>query len=101
MGGTSGSRWLRGCGAGMARSTAIRPSSRTSTRSASCTAGVQDRVATQVVRSPRTAVAALTTLARATRADELLVTMITTDPADRVRSTELLAQAWAEKGAAA
>ena len=63
--------------------------------------GVQDRVATQVVGSPRTAVEALVTLARATRADELLVTTITTEHADRVRSTELLARAWAEHEVAA
>lgn len=57
-------------------------------------AGVQDRVVTQIVGSPHTAAEALETLARATRADELLVTTITTDHADRVRSTELLAEAW-------
>ncbi|QJY49896.1 LLM class flavin-dependent oxidoreductase [Pseudonocardia broussonetiae] len=59
-------------------------------------AGVEDRVTTQVVGSPRTAAEALAVLVRATGADELLVTTITTDHADRVRSTELLAQAWAE-----
>lgn len=58
-------------------------------------AGVQDRISTQVVGSPRTAAEALATLARATRADELLVTTITTEHVDRVRSTELLAEAWA------
>lgn len=64
-------------------------------------AGVQDRVATQVVGSPRTAAEALATLARATRADELLVTTITTDHVDRVRSIALLAEAWSEQGVAA
>lgn len=64
-------------------------------------AGVQDRIDTQFVGSPRTVTEALATLARVTRADELLVTTITTDHADRVRSTELLARAWAEHEAVA
>jgi hypothetical protein len=34
-------------------------------------------------------------LARVTAADELVVTTITTEHADRVRSYELLAKAWA------
>jgi alkanesulfonate monooxygenase SsuD/methylene tetrahydromethanopterin reductase-like flavin-dependent oxidoreductase (luciferase family) len=57
---------------------------------------VADRVATQFVGSPDAVVAKLATLARVTGADELLVTTITTEHADRVRSTELLARAWAE-----
>ena len=36
-----------------------------------------------------------------TGADELLVTTITTDHADRVRSTELLAEAWNRTSVAA
>jgi luciferase family oxidoreductase group 1 len=57
---------------------------------------VADRVDTQFVGSPSTVVEELATLARVTGADELLVTTITTEHADRVRSTELLARAWAE-----
>jgi alkanesulfonate monooxygenase SsuD/methylene tetrahydromethanopterin reductase-like flavin-dependent oxidoreductase (luciferase family) len=60
-------------------------------------AAVADRVDTQFVGSPATVVGRLETLARVTGADELLVTTITTEHADRVRSTELLAQAWMEK----
>jgi alkanesulfonate monooxygenase SsuD/methylene tetrahydromethanopterin reductase-like flavin-dependent oxidoreductase (luciferase family) len=58
---------------------------------------VADRVDTQFVGSPATVVEKLATLARVTGADELIVTTITTEHADRVRSTELLARAWAEK----
>jgi luciferase family oxidoreductase group 1 len=58
-------------------------------------AGVADRIGTQFVGSPETVVAGLETLVRATGADELLLTTITTDPADRVRSHRLLAEAWA------
>ncbi|GAA5120416.1 LLM class flavin-dependent oxidoreductase [Pseudonocardia adelaidensis] len=57
---------------------------------------VADRTATQFAGSPATVVAELATLARVTGADELLVTTITTEHADRVRSSELLAAAWAE-----
>jgi luciferase family oxidoreductase group 1 len=57
---------------------------------------VADRVDTQFVGTPATVVERLATLARVTGADELLVTTITTEHADRVRSTELLAGAWAE-----
>ncbi|MGD9525683.1 LLM class flavin-dependent oxidoreductase [Pseudonocardia sp.] len=64
-------------------------------------AAVQDRIDTQVVGSPSTVVERLATLARVTGADELLVTTITTDHADRVRSTELLAKAWAGRSTAA
>lgn len=55
---------------------------------------VADRVDTQFVGTPDTVVAGLKTLARATGADELVVTTITHDHADRVRSHELLAAAW-------
>ncbi len=64
-------------------------------------AAVRDRLDTQVVGSPRTVVERLATLARVTGADELLITTITTEHADRVRSTELLAGAWAEHALAA
>ena len=59
---------------------------------------VADRVATQFVGSPATVVEKLRTLQRATSADELLITTITHDHADRVRSYELLAKAWADAG---
>jgi alkanesulfonate monooxygenase SsuD/methylene tetrahydromethanopterin reductase-like flavin-dependent oxidoreductase (luciferase family) len=55
---------------------------------------VADRVATQFTGSPRTVAEKLDTLQRATGADELHVTTITHDHADRVRSYELLAQEW-------
>jgi alkanesulfonate monooxygenase SsuD/methylene tetrahydromethanopterin reductase-like flavin-dependent oxidoreductase (luciferase family) len=55
---------------------------------------VSDRVDTQFVGSPDTVVERLSTLARVTGADELLVTTITTEHTDRVASTELLASAW-------
>jgi alkanesulfonate monooxygenase SsuD/methylene tetrahydromethanopterin reductase-like flavin-dependent oxidoreductase (luciferase family) len=55
---------------------------------------VQDRVDTQFVGSPETVVARLAQLREATGADELAITTITHDHADRVRSYELLAKAW-------
>ncbi|WP_018335519.1 LLM class flavin-dependent oxidoreductase [Actinomycetospora chiangmaiensis] len=55
--------------------------------------GVADRVDTQFVGSPCTVRAGLTTLVNAVGADELLITTITTEHADRVRSYELLADA--------
>jgi luciferase family oxidoreductase group 1 len=58
-------------------------------------AGVADRVDTQFVGSPTTVRDDLEILVKATGADELLVTTITTEPADRVRSHELLAEVWA------
>jgi alkanesulfonate monooxygenase SsuD/methylene tetrahydromethanopterin reductase-like flavin-dependent oxidoreductase (luciferase family) len=57
---------------------------------------VADRVETQIVGAPSAVAERLATLARVTGADELLVTTITTEHADRVRSTELLARAWAD-----
>lgn len=54
-------------------------------------AAVVGRVDTQFVGSPAAAVERPATPASVTRADELLVTTITTEHADRVRSTELLA----------
>ena len=56
---------------------------------------VADRVETQFVGSPADVVARLEQLQEATDADELIVTTITHDAADRVRSYELLAAAWA------
>jgi alkanesulfonate monooxygenase SsuD/methylene tetrahydromethanopterin reductase-like flavin-dependent oxidoreductase (luciferase family) len=55
---------------------------------------VADRVATQFVGSPRTVADSLERLRDATEADELLVTTITHDHADRVRSYQLLADEW-------
>ena len=55
---------------------------------------VADRVATQFVGSPETVAERLRTLQRVTGADELLITTIAHDHADRVRSYELLAKEW-------
>jgi alkanesulfonate monooxygenase SsuD/methylene tetrahydromethanopterin reductase-like flavin-dependent oxidoreductase (luciferase family) len=57
-------------------------------------AGVADRLATQFVGSAATVADRLHTLARVTGADEVLITSITTEHADRVRSHELLAKYW-------
>jgi alkanesulfonate monooxygenase SsuD/methylene tetrahydromethanopterin reductase-like flavin-dependent oxidoreductase (luciferase family) len=57
-------------------------------------AGVADRLATQFVGSPATVAERLAALVRATDADEVVVTTITTEHADRVRSHELLAKEW-------
>jgi len=58
------------------------------------TALVLDRTATRFVGSPEQVVARLEALQRVTGADEILTTTIAFDPAHRVRSAELLAQAW-------
>ncbi|SDT42331.1 LLM class flavin-dependent oxidoreductase [Actinoplanes derwentensis] len=55
---------------------------------------VADRVDTQFAGSPQTVVERLNTLQRVTGADELLITTIAHDHADRVRSYELLAKHW-------
>ncbi len=55
---------------------------------------VADRVDTQFVGSPRQVADQLEILRDATEADELIITTITHDHADRVRSYELLAQEW-------
>lgn len=55
---------------------------------------VRDRIETQFVGAPATVAERLHTLARVTGADELLITSITTEHADRVRSHELLAKHW-------
>jgi len=59
---------------------------------------VADRVKTQFAGSPRTVVERLRVLQQATGADELLVTTITHDHRDRVRSLELLAEEWRRAG---
>jgi alkanesulfonate monooxygenase SsuD/methylene tetrahydromethanopterin reductase-like flavin-dependent oxidoreductase (luciferase family) len=55
---------------------------------------VSDRLATQFVGNPYAVAERLETLRRVTGADELLVTAVTHDPADRERSYELLADVW-------
>ena len=62
---------------------------------------VADRVDTQFVGSPATVARHLHQLREATDADELLITTITHDHADRVRSYELLAREWLGAGASA
>jgi alkanesulfonate monooxygenase SsuD/methylene tetrahydromethanopterin reductase-like flavin-dependent oxidoreductase (luciferase family) len=55
---------------------------------------VADRIDTQFTGSPRTVAERLRVLRRVTGADELLVTTITHDHTDRVRSFESLAEEW-------
>jgi len=55
---------------------------------------VADRVETQFVGSPGQVADKLEQLQEATGADELIITTITHDPADRVRSYRLLADEW-------
>jgi alkanesulfonate monooxygenase SsuD/methylene tetrahydromethanopterin reductase-like flavin-dependent oxidoreductase (luciferase family) len=55
---------------------------------------VADRIDTQFAGSPQTVAERLRVLRRVTGADELLVTTITHDHADRVRSFQLLAEEW-------
>ncbi|HLY82466.1 MAG TPA: LLM class flavin-dependent oxidoreductase [Acidimicrobiales bacterium] len=58
---------------------------------------VADRVDTQIIGSPTTVADKLEVLAADTGADELMITTITHDHADRVRSYELLAREWARR----
>lgn len=60
---------------------------------------VQDRVDTQFVGTPAQVADQLERLRDATGADELIITTITHDHADRVRSYELLAGEWNRRGA--
>jgi alkanesulfonate monooxygenase SsuD/methylene tetrahydromethanopterin reductase-like flavin-dependent oxidoreductase (luciferase family) len=55
---------------------------------------VEDRISTRFVGSPATVAKSLRILQEATGADELLVTTITYEHADRVRSAQLLAKEW-------
>ena len=55
---------------------------------------VEDRVETQFVGTPGQVADQLEQLREATGADELIVTTITHQHADRVRSYELLAEEW-------
>ena len=59
---------------------------------------VADRVDTQFVGSPGQVADQLEQLRDATDADELIVTTITHDHADRVRSCQLLAREWDRRG---
>ena len=59
---------------------------------------VQDRLDTQFVGSPGRVADQLEQLQEATGADELLITTITHDHKDRVRSYELLAEEWSRRG---
>jgi alkanesulfonate monooxygenase SsuD/methylene tetrahydromethanopterin reductase-like flavin-dependent oxidoreductase (luciferase family) len=58
---------------------------------------VADRIDTQFVGSPGQVAGQLEVLQQATGADELVITTITHDHADRVRSYELLAQEWSRR----
>jgi alkanesulfonate monooxygenase SsuD/methylene tetrahydromethanopterin reductase-like flavin-dependent oxidoreductase (luciferase family) len=58
---------------------------------------VADRLETQFVGSPTTVADGLTRLRDATDADELVITTITHDHTDRVRSYKLLAEEWAAR----
>jgi alkanesulfonate monooxygenase SsuD/methylene tetrahydromethanopterin reductase-like flavin-dependent oxidoreductase (luciferase family) len=58
---------------------------------------VQDRLDTQFVGSPGRVADQLEQLQEATGADELLITTITHDHTDRVRSYELLAEEWRKR----
>jgi luciferase family oxidoreductase group 1 len=58
---------------------------------------VEDRVETQFVGTPAQVADQLEQLREATGADELLVTTITHQHADRVRSYELLAEEWRDR----
>jgi alkanesulfonate monooxygenase SsuD/methylene tetrahydromethanopterin reductase-like flavin-dependent oxidoreductase (luciferase family) len=58
---------------------------------------VADRVATQFTGSPAQVADQLEILRDATGADELIITTITHDHADRVRSYELLAREWGRR----
>ena len=58
---------------------------------------VSDRMETQLLGNPEQVADRLEQLQDATRADELIITTITHDHADRVRSYELLAKEWAQR----
>ena len=58
---------------------------------------VADRIDTQFVGTPRQVADQLERLRDATEADELIITTITHDHPDRVRSYQLLAEEWAKR----
>ena len=70
---------------------------RSATWTAQDQALVADRVDTQFVGSPRQVADKLEQLRDATGADELIITTITHDHADRLRSYQLLAHEWSRK----
>ncbi len=51
---------------------------------------VDDRLASQIIGGPETVAKSIAALLEATRADELMVTTLVHDPADRLRSVELV-----------
>ena len=53
---------------------------------------VEDRLSNQVIGGPETVLKGLTALQEATRADELMITTLVHDPADRMRTYELVAE---------
>ena len=61
---------------------------------------VADRLDTQFVGSPRQVADKLEQLQEATGADELIITTITHDHADRIRSYRLLAEEWQRRSVA-
>ena len=92
-------RWLAGPGAlSFLRLRAGRPGPLPSPEEAAAypyneleRAFVQDRQATQVIGAPETVRRGLADLLEATAADELMLTTMVFDPADRLRSFELVA----------
>jgi luciferase family oxidoreductase group 1 len=58
---------------------------------------VEDRLHAQVVGGPDTVRAGIEQLLDATGADELMITTMAHDPADRLRSFEIVAGLWAER----
>jgi alkanesulfonate monooxygenase SsuD/methylene tetrahydromethanopterin reductase-like flavin-dependent oxidoreductase (luciferase family) len=52
---------------------------------------IEDRQATQIIGAPETVRSGLADLLKATAADELMLTTMVYDPADRLRSFELVA----------
>ncbi len=61
-------------------------------------AAVEDRLITQFVGAPATVADRLDSLRRLTDADELVITSVTHDHGDRLRSYELLAAEWGLPG---
>ncbi|HEY6314814.1 MAG TPA: LLM class flavin-dependent oxidoreductase [Streptosporangiaceae bacterium] len=102
-------RWLAGPGAlSFLRLRAGRPGPLPSPEEAAAypyneleRAFVQDRQATQLIGSPETVRRGLAELLKATAADELMITTMVFDPADRLRSFELLAALARQPAAAA
>jgi len=92
-------RWLAGPGAlSFLRLRAGRPGTMPSPEEAAAhpyteleRAFVQDRQATQIIGAPETVRRGLADLLAATAADELMLTTMVFDPADRLRSFELVA----------